>query len=81
MIQQHIIEKVIVPNNKKKVPNTAVKCFRLVEDGPFPLLDSAVVISDLEDDIEDSDLGWLSMIVWLHKLTASTRSQCKTESK
>ena len=55
MIQQHIIEKVIVPNNKKKVPNTSVKCFRLVEDSP--LLDGAVVVSDLEDDMEDSDLG------------------------
>jgi oxalate---CoA ligase len=73
MIQQHIIEKVIVPNNKKKVPNTTVKCFRLVEDTPSPLLDGAVVVSDLEDDIEDSDLGWLFMIVWLlHRLTAST---------
>jgi hypothetical protein len=73
MIQQHTIEKVIVPNNKKKVPNTAVKCFRLVEDTPSPLLDGVVVVSDLEDDIEDSDLGWLFMIVWLlHRLTAST---------
>lgn len=73
MIQQHIIEKVIVPNNKKKVPNTAVKCFRLVEDVPSPLLDGAVVVTDLEDDVEDSDLGWLSLIVWLlHRLTAST---------
>lgn len=57
MIQQRIIEKVIVPNNKKKVSNTSVKCFRLVEDVPSPLLDGAVVISDFEDDIEDSDLG------------------------
>lgn len=72
MIQQHIIEKVIVPNNKKKVPNTAVKCFRLVEDIPSPLIDGAVVVTDLEDDIEDSDLGWLFTIVWhLHMLTAS----------
>ena len=59
MIQQRVIEKVIVPNNKKKLPNTAVKCFRLVEDAPSLSLDSAVVISDLEDDIEDNDLGWL----------------------
>ena len=65
MIQQHIIEKVIVPNNKKKVPNTAVKCFRLVEDISSPLSDSGLVISDLEDDMEDSDLGWLFIIVWL----------------
>lgn len=73
MIQQHIIEKVIVPNNKKKVPNTAVKCFRLVEDVPSPLLDGAVVVTDLEDDIEDSELGRLFMVVWLlHRLTAST---------
>lgn len=72
MIQQNIIEKVIVPNNKKKGPNTAVKCFRLVEDIPSPLLDGAVVVTDLEDDIEDSDLGWLFMIVWLHRLIAST---------
>lgn len=63
MIQQRIIEKVIVPNNRKKVPNTAVKCFRLVEDVPAPLLDSAVVIPDLEDDVEDNDPGWLFMIV------------------
>lgn len=62
MIQQRIIEKVIVPSNKKKVSNTTVKCFRLVEDVPNPLSDSAVVISDLEDDIEDNDLGWLFMI-------------------
>ena len=73
MIQQNIIEKVIVPNNKKKVANTAVKCFRLVEDVPSPLLDGAVVVTDLEDDTEDSDLGWLFMIVGLlHKLNAST---------
>jgi hypothetical protein len=63
MIQQHIIEKVLVPNNKKKVPNTAVQCFRLVEDVPSPLLDSAVVISDHEDDAEDNDFGWLFMPV------------------
>lgn len=73
MIQQNIIEKVIVPNNKKKVPNTAVKCFRLVEDAPSPLLDGAVVVTDLEDDVEDIDLGWLFTIVWLiHRLTEST---------
>ena len=73
MIQQNIIEKVIVPNNKKKVPNTAVKCFRLVEDAPSPLLDGAVVVTDLEDDVEDIDLGWLFTIVWLiHRLTVST---------
>ena len=82
MIQQRIIEKVIVPNNKKKVPNTAVKCFRLVEDVPSPLLDSAVVISDFEDDIEDSDLGWLFMLRGsLHTLTASVRLQCNMGSK
>lgn len=57
MIQQGLIEKVVVPNARKKSLNTSVKCFRLVKHEVSAPPESAVVVSDMEDDIDDVLLG------------------------
>lgn len=49
MIQQRLIEKVVVPSNRKKSVNASVKCFRLVTTGDMEN-DGAVVVEDDEDD-------------------------------
>jgi len=55
MIQQGLIEKVMVPSNKKKSPNTSVKCFRLVarSEGASTLQDGGNISCDPEDDMDD----------------------------
>lgn len=50
MIQQRLIEKVVVPSNRKKSVNASVKCFRLVTTGDMEN-DGAVVDEDDKDDI------------------------------
>ncbi|KIM47907.1 hypothetical protein M413DRAFT_439604 [Hebeloma cylindrosporum] len=60
MIQQRLIEKVVVPSNKKKSPNTSVKCFRLVSksgDAFTPLDTESISCDQEEDDIDDVTLG------------------------
>ncbi|KAF8973687.1 hypothetical protein BDZ97DRAFT_1900484 [Flammula alnicola] len=57
MIQQRLIEKVIVPSNRKKSPNTSVKCFRLVKQDPSTPADSGVAASDIDDDLDDIALA------------------------
>ncbi|KAF9056480.1 hypothetical protein BJ165DRAFT_1433822 [Panaeolus papilionaceus] len=57
MIQQRLIEKVIVPSNKKKSVNASVKCFRLVEDEPPSLSDDGLAVFELADDVEDFPTG------------------------
>jgi oxalate---CoA ligase len=52
MIQQGLIEKIVLPSNKKKSPNTSVKCFRLLArsgDASTPQ-DVENVSYDQEDD-------------------------------
>ncbi|KAF8203137.1 hypothetical protein BJ912DRAFT_1018924 [Pholiota molesta] len=53
MIQQGLIEKVVVPNNRKKSLNTSVKCFRLVKQDISTPVDSGVAVSDIDDDMDD----------------------------
>ncbi|KAF8167796.1 hypothetical protein B0H34DRAFT_644725 [Crassisporium funariophilum] len=65
MVQQRIIEKVIVPSNNKK-RNATVKCFRLVEDAECEPVDGGIVISDLDDDVEDRHNG-VKMNLTIHK--------------
>lgn len=58
MIQQGLIEKVVLPSNNKKSPNTSVKCFRLVArsgDASTPQ-DGENILYD-QDDTDDVVLG------------------------
>jgi len=61
MIQQGLIEKIVLPSNKKKSPNTSVKCFRLLErsEDPSTPQDGENVSYDQEDDTDDVALGIL----------------------
>jgi hypothetical protein len=59
MIQQGLIEKIVLPSNKKKSPNTSVKCFRLLArsgDASTPQ-DGENVSCDQDDDTDDVALG------------------------
>lgn len=60
LIQQGIIEKVIVPSNRKNSNGSTVKCFRLVSDGTggFQDNDGAVVVQ-LDDGKDDDIVGKL----------------------
>jgi transcription factor C subunit 3 len=55
MIQQGLIEKVVVPSNKKKSSNTFVKCFRLVarSEGASTLQVDGNISCDPDDDMDD----------------------------
>lgn len=56
MIQQGLIEKVVVPSNKKKSANSSVKCFRLVtRDQNEKVDEDGIIIQDGDDD--DKDVG------------------------
>ena len=59
MIQQGLIEKVVIPSNKKKSPSTSVKCFRLVarSEGASTPQDGGNILCDLEDDMDDVASG------------------------
>ncbi|KDR85305.1 hypothetical protein GALMADRAFT_52101 [Galerina marginata CBS 339.88] len=59
MIQQRLIEKVIVPSNKKKSLSKNVKCFRLVKQESSTPEDSGFVLSDPDEDADDLALGLL----------------------
>ncbi|KAF8912964.1 hypothetical protein CPB84DRAFT_1670756 [Gymnopilus junonius] len=53
MIQQRLIDKVVVPSNKKKSLNKSVKCFRLVKhELPTPG-ESTLILSDADEDLDD----------------------------
>ena len=64
MIQQGLIEKVVVPSNRKKTPNTSVKCFRLVarSEDACTSQDGDNISCDQEDDTDDVDLGILKVL-------------------
>lgn len=57
LIQQGVIEKVIVPSNRKGSHGSSVKCFRLVSDdaGDAQNNDDAVIVQ--ADDGKDDDIG------------------------
>ncbi|KAF9478011.1 hypothetical protein BDN70DRAFT_809556 [Pholiota conissans] len=57
MIQQGLIEKVVVPNNRKKSLNTSVKCFRLVKQDVSAAAQTGLAVSDVDDDMDDVFLG------------------------
>lgn len=56
LLQQGVIEKVLVPSNRKKSNGTSVKCFRLVTENPANEIEGAVVVQG-EDDKEDEMIG------------------------
>ena len=51
MIQQGIIQKVIVPSNRKN-SNTSVKCFRLVKHDFSHVDDGTVALPDVDGDVD-----------------------------
>ena len=53
MIQQRLIEKVVVPSNKRKSMSKSVKCFRLVKQEPATPGESTLVLSDADEDVDD----------------------------
>ena len=57
MIMLGVIEKVVVPSNRKKSTNTSVKCFRLVKHDVSTPPESGVAVSDMDDDVDDVLLG------------------------
>ncbi|PPQ63697.1 hypothetical protein CVT24_004277 [Panaeolus cyanescens] len=70
MIQQRLIEKVIVPSNKKKSVNASVKCFRLVEDDALDVSDVALTVLQPADDVEDftaDSQGGVKMNTTVHR--------------
>lgn len=57
MIQQRLIEKVILPSNRKSSVGMSVKCFRLVKQDPSTPVDTGLALSDPEDDVGDIAFG------------------------
>jgi hypothetical protein len=58
MIEQGLIEKVIVPSNRKKAPKAIVKCFRLVTVDKTQVADEGGVIVQSKDvDNDEKDEG------------------------
>lgn len=72
LIQQGVIEKVVVPSNRKKSLNASVKCFRLVsKDRPREDLDDDAVVAqpvDGDDDEKDiSEQSGIRMNITIHR--------------
>ncbi|KAG6919586.1 hypothetical protein DXG01_004250 [Tephrocybe rancida] len=68
MIQQGVIEKVVVPSNKRKSVNASVKCFRLVSKDPNAGDDDSVVVQDGDDDEKDvGEQSAVKMNITIHK--------------
>ncbi|KAF8058259.1 hypothetical protein FPV67DRAFT_1524679 [Lyophyllum atratum] len=69
MIQQGLIEKVVVPSNKKKSVNASVKCFRLVSHDQK--VDQEGIVIQLQDgDDDEKDVGEQSAVkmnITIHK--------------
>lgn len=57
MIQQGIIEKVVVPSNKRKSSNTSVKCFRLVSKDRSGRDDEDVFVQPQDGDDDEKEVG------------------------
>lgn len=62
MIQQQLIEKVVVPSNKRNSSSKSVKCFRLVKQELSTPGDTGVILSDADDDMGDIALGENSIV-------------------
>ena len=61
MIQQGVIEKVVVPSNKRKSLNASVKCFRLVSKDRNGRDDEGVVVQLQDGDDDEKEVGQYSM--------------------
>lgn len=60
MIQQGLIEKVVVPSNRKKSVGASVKCFRLVAGDRNPRADEdGIVVQPQDGDEDEKDVGQL----------------------
>jgi len=57
MIQQGVIEKVVVPSNKKKAPNTSVKCFRLVARDQNEKVDDGIIVQPQDAEDDEKEVG------------------------
>ncbi|TFK30753.1 hypothetical protein FA15DRAFT_580399 [Coprinopsis marcescibilis] len=70
LIQQGVIEKVLVPSNRKKSgSSSSVKCFRLVTEDGHNDMDGAVVVKtddDKEDDLLSAE-GGVKANITIHK--------------
>lgn len=66
MIQQRLIEKVVVPSNRKKSVNASVKCFRLVTTGDLENHGAVVDEDDEDDPLLDGQNG-IKMNITIHK--------------
>ncbi|KAG6866027.1 hypothetical protein C0991_009436 [Blastosporella zonata] len=70
MIQQGVIEKVVVPSNKRKSVNASVKCFRLVSKDPSGRDDEGVIVQPQDGDDDEKDVGEQSAVkmnITIHK--------------
>ncbi|KAG6837874.1 hypothetical protein H0H93_013027 [Arthromyces matolae] len=71
MIQQGVIEKVVVPSNRRKASNTSVKCFRLVSSDQIGRDDEGVVVQsqDVDDDEKEGEQleSAVKMNITIHK--------------
>lgn len=57
MIQQGLIEKVVVPSNKRKTINGSVKCFRLVTADEGTGIGEVDLIAQPQGDEEEKEDG------------------------
>ncbi|KAH9486640.1 Transcription factor tau subunit sfc3 [Psilocybe cubensis] len=69
MIQQRLIEKVVVPSNKRKSNSKSVKCFRLVKQELSSHGDPVPILSDADDDLGENAEGQngIKLNTTLHK--------------
>lgn len=65
MIQQGVIEKVVVPSNKKKAPNTSVKCFRLVAGDQDEKVDDEIIVQPQDAEDDEKEVGKLLSVGFL----------------
>lgn len=62
MIQQGLIEKVVVPSNRKKSLTASVKCFRLVQvDRIASSEDDPIMAFQHDDDEKDDDTSGMAL--------------------
>jgi transcription factor C subunit 3 len=57
LIQQGVIEKVIVPSNRKKSTGSSVKCFRLVNENAEQKDGEEGILVQADDSRDDDIVG------------------------
>ncbi|KAF9458331.1 hypothetical protein BDZ94DRAFT_1270875 [Collybia nuda] len=71
MILQGLIEKVVVPSNRKKSAGASVKCFRLVTEGQNKRVDEDGIVVQSQDGEEDEkdidESSGVKMNITIHK--------------